>query len=102
GGPMAGVVPLVGEMLGVERASIEIGHDGLRHSVHVGDVIDFEIEELAPLGVETGEQVRLSGLFHPVGSTLTVAEATRWRVNAFGIEYQGKNGFSSAEFAWAS
>src|SRR4029078_7781408 len=38
GGPMAGLVPLVGEMLGVERVPIEVVGDGLRHSVRRGGV----------------------------------------------------------------
>ena len=71
GGPMAGIVPLVGEMLGVERASIEVVDDGLRHSVRIGDVIDFEIEDIVPFGIETGEPVRLVGMFHPVASEFT-------------------------------
>ena len=54
GGPMGGLAPLVGEMLGVERASIEVVDDGLRHSVRIGDAIDFEIEDISPrFGVET-------------------------------------------------
>ena len=32
-GPMEGIVPFVGEMLGVERAPIEVIEDGLSHSV---------------------------------------------------------------------
>ena len=68
GGPMAGLVPLVGEILGVQRAPIEVEHDGLRHSVRVGDAIDFEIEDIVPFGIETGEPVRLQGMFHPAGS----------------------------------
>ena len=95
GGPMAGLVPLVGEMLGVERAPIEVVDDGVRHSVRIGDVIDFEIEDIVPFGVETGEPVRLAGMFHPAGSELTVAEAKRSRINAFGIEYEGKTGLST-------
>ena len=102
GGPMAGLAPLVGEMLGVERARIEVHHDGLRHTVRVGDAIDFEIEDIVPFGVETGEPVRFSGMFHPVGSDLTMAEAKRTRINAFGIEYEGKTGLSKSEFAWAA
>jgi hypothetical protein len=43
GGPMAALAPLVGEIIGVERAAIEVADDGLRHSVRVGDTIDFEI-----------------------------------------------------------
>ena len=102
GGPMEALGPLVGEMLGVERAAIEMQDDGVRHSVRVGDAIDFEIEDIVPFGVETGEPVRFQGMFHPVASDLTIAEATRSRINAFGIEYEGKTGLSTSEFSWAA
>jgi hypothetical protein len=102
GGPMAGLAPLVGEVLGVERAPIEVVHDGVRHSVRVGDAIDFEIEDIVPFGVETGQPVRFQGMFHPVASDLTMAEAKRSRINAFGIEYEGKTGLSTSEFSWAA
>ena len=102
GGPMELLAPLVGEMLGVERASIEVVDDGLRHSVRVGDAIDFEIEDIVPFGVETGEPVRLVGVFHPVASSFNAAEAKRSRINAFGIEYKGKSGISTSEFSWAA
>ncbi len=102
GGPMEALAPLVGELLGVERVPIEIVDDGLRHSVRVGDAIDFEIEDIVPFGVETGEPARLTGIFHPVGSTLTAAEAKRSKINAFGIEYEGKTGLSTSEFSWAA
>jgi hypothetical protein len=102
GGPMAGLAPLVGEMLGVERVPIEVVDDGIRHSVRIGDVIDFEIEDIVPFGVETGEPVRFQGMFHPAGSSLTIAEAKRSRINAVGIEYEGKTGLSTSEFSWAA
>jgi hypothetical protein len=102
GGPMAGLAPLVGEMLGVERVPIEVVDDGVRHSVKVGDAIDFEIQDIVPFGVETGEPVKFQGMFHPVASDLTIAEATRSRINAFGIEYQGRTGLSTSEFSWAA
>jgi hypothetical protein len=102
GGPMAGLVPLVGEMLGVERAAIDVRDEGVRHSVRIGDSIDFEIEDIVPFGVETGEPVRFQGMFHPAGSDLTIAEAKRSRINAFGIEYEGKTGLSTSEFSWAA
>ncbi len=53
-------------MLGVERAPIEVVDDGVRHSVRIGDVIDFEIEDIVPFGIETGEPVKFDGMFHPV------------------------------------
>jgi hypothetical protein len=100
GGPMETVVPLVGEMLGVERAPFEVVEDGLRHSVKIGDAIDFE--DIVPFGVETGQPVRLVGVFHPAASEFNAAEATRSRISAFGIEYEGKTGISTSEFAWAA
>ena len=102
GGPMGAVTPLLGEMLGVERARIEIDDDGLRHSVRVGDAIDFEIQDIVPFGKENGEPVRFDGMFHPVGSDLTMAEAQRSQINAFGIQYEGKTGLSKSDFAWSA
>jgi hypothetical protein len=102
GGPMGGLTPLVGEMLGVERAPIEVREDGVRHSVRVGDAIDFEVEDIVPFGVENGDPVRFNGMFHPVGSDLTMAEAKRSQINAFGIEYEGKSGLSKYDFSWAA
>jgi hypothetical protein len=101
GGPMAGLAPLIGEMLGVERAPIEVVEDGLSHSVRIGDAIDFEVVDIVPFGVETGEPAKLTGVFHPVSSELTAAEAKRSAINAFGIEYEGKTGLSSP-FSWAA
>lgn len=102
GGPMATVAPLVGEMLGVKRAQIEVHDDGLRHSVRIGEAIDFEIEDIVPFGVETGQPVRFSGMGHFVASDLTMAKAKRSQINAFGIGYEGKTGLSTSEFSWAA
>jgi hypothetical protein len=102
GGPMAGLAPLIGEMLGVERLPIEVTQDGLRHSVRIGDAVDFEIEDIVPFGAENGEPVRFQGMFHPVGNDLTMAEARRSQINGFGISYEGKTGLSKSGFAWAA
>jgi hypothetical protein len=102
GGPMEALGPLVGENLGVQRAPIEVHEEGLRHSVKIGDAIDFEIEDVVSFGAESGEPARLSGIFHPAGSELTISKATRSRIDAFGIQYEGKAGFSTSSFAWAA
>jgi hypothetical protein len=102
GGPMAAIGPLVGEMLGVERAPIEVHEDGLSHSVKIGDAIDFEIEEIIPFGKEPPEPVRITGMFHPVSSEFTIAEAKRSSIDAFGIQYEGKTGIVSSQFTWAA
>jgi hypothetical protein len=102
GGPMEALGPLIGENLGVERAPIEVSEEGLTHSVRIGDAVDFEIEDVVPFGVDTGEPARIVGIFHPAGSELTVSKATRSQISAFGIEYEGKSGFSNSSFAWAA
>jgi hypothetical protein len=102
GGPMQALGPLIGENLGVERAQITVEDNGLRHSVRVGDAVDVEIEDVVPFGVESGEPARLTGIFHPAGSELTVAHATRSNIDAFGIQYDGKSAFSNSQFAWAA
>lgn len=102
GGPMEALGPLVGENLGVERAPIEVREEGLLHSVKIGDAIDFEVEDVVPFGSESGEPAQVVGVFHPAGSELTIARATRSSINAFGIEYEGRAGFSSSKFSWAA
>src|SRR6266566_1122670 len=89
GGPMEALGPLIGENLGVQRAPIEVKEDGLRHSIRIGEAVDFEIEDVVPFGVETGQPAKLTGIFHPAGSELTVAKATRSQIDAFGIQYEG-------------
>jgi hypothetical protein len=102
GGPMEALGPLIGENLGVERADIEVREEGLRHSVRIGSSVDFEIEDVVPFGSESGEPARLAGIFHPAGSELTISKATRSSIDAFGISYEGKSGFSNSRFSWAA
>lgn len=102
GGPMEALGPLIGEIVGVERATIDFADDGLRHTVRVGDAIEFEIEDIVPFGSESGQPVRFDGMFHPAGSNLTMAEAKRSRINAFGIAYEGKTALSTSKFAWSA
>jgi hypothetical protein len=102
GGPIEALGPLVGENLGVKRAPIEVREDGLTHAVTIGDEVDFEIEDVVPFGVETGEPAKLTGTFHVAGAELTVARTTRSSIDAFGISFEGKSAFSRSQFAWAA
>jgi Protein of unknown function (DUF1326) len=97
---MAGLAPLIGEMLEVERALTESNEDGLRHNVHIGNMIHFEIGDIVPFGVETGRSVSFSEMFHPAGSDLIMAQAKRSRISAHGIQYEGKTGLSKSDFSW--
>ncbi len=101
GGPPAGLVPLLGDMLGMESAPITYTDDGFRHSVRVGDAIDIEIEDWVPEGNDA--PTMLTGIVHPAAANVTVARASRGRVDAFGLSFAnaGKNGHS-APFSWAA
>jgi hypothetical protein len=103
GGPMAMLSPLISEMLGMESATIDYVDDGRRHSLRVGELIDIEIEDFVPPATPDGEVERLTGMFHPANSTLTIAKATRSRVDVFGLTFanEGKNGHS-APFSWSA
>ena len=101
GGPMAALGPLVGENLGVQRAPIEVDEDGLRHSVRIGDAIDFEIEDIVPFGVETGEPARFTGIFHPAGSELRVA-GDALEHQRFRHPVRGQVRLRLREFSWAA
>jgi hypothetical protein len=101
GGPMSALGPLISENLGVQRAPIEYRDDGLHHSVKIGDEIELEIEDVVPFGANDGQPVKLAGVLHPAGRELDVARTTSSKVDAFGIEYEGKSAFSSP-FSWAA
>jgi hypothetical protein len=103
GGPMAMLSPLISEMLGMETVPIRYVNDGRRHRVTLGDAVDIEIEDFVPPQNPGGEVERLTGMFHPANSTLTIARAMSARVDAFGLQLDntGRNGHS-APFAWAA
>ena len=103
GGPMEGLAPLIGEMLGVERAPIEVverrpppqrshrrrdrlrdrGHRPVRH------------RDRASRCASTACSTRLR-------RTSRLRRRRGRRINAFGIEYEGKSGLSTSEFSWAA
>jgi hypothetical protein len=102
GGPLANLVPLISENLGMEVASIEHIDDGLRHRVRVGDAIDVEIEDLvSPLDPD-GPLPKLTQTRHPANSDMTPARTLSARVQGLGIDFsgEGKSGIST-RFSWA-
>jgi hypothetical protein len=103
GGPPELLAPLMGEMLGMVSAPIEYEDDGRRHRVRIGDFAEIEIVDFVPPQTPEGEVSKITGVFHPANSTLTMAQATASRVSAFGLDFAnvGKNGHS-APFSWAA
>jgi len=100
GGPPAMLAPLIGEMLGVEKIQITYSEDGRGHHVRIGDGIDVGVEDFVAL--EGQDPVRLTNVFHPSNTTLTVAPANAAHLSTFGIDWgrEGQSGFS-APFSWS-
>lgn len=103
GGPMEGLAPLIGEMLGVERVAMAFESAEGKHSLTLGDHGSIEIADIVPFGIETGEPARLVGIFHPANSEVALAKAGNSRISVFGLEpaLAGQSGFSTP-FAWSA
>ena len=100
GGPPAMLAPLIGEMLGVEKAPITYREDGRGHHVQIGGAVDLSVEDF--VAIEGHDPVQLANVFHPSNTTLTASPARAARMSTFGIEWgrEGEAGFS-APFSWA-
>jgi hypothetical protein len=100
GGPMAGLAPLIAEVLGIEQKPIEYGDSGHKHHLKIGNEIAIEVEDYIPQGMS--EPTRLVGIGHPANTTLTIARPTTSRIKAFGMEFhnEGKSAFS-APYSWS-
>jgi hypothetical protein len=102
GGPMAGLAPLVGEIVGKDSVEMSYSDDGRQHRVSMGGAVDMAIEDFVSPLDPTEKGVKLTGIGFPA-DTLAVGRATTGRVNAFGMTWDnaGKNSFS-APFAWSA
>ena len=102
GRPLANLVPLISENLGMEVAAIEHIDDGLRHRVKVGEAIEVEIEDLRSPFDPDGPLPKLTETKHPANPDLTPAQTLSARVRGLGLDYsaEGKSGFSTP-FFWA-
>lgn len=102
GGPMEGLGPLIGELVGKESMKMDYSDDGRRHQVKIGSAVEMAVEDFVSPMDPTGKGVRVSGVGFPA-DTLAVGTASTARVNVFGMTWDnaGKNSFS-APFAWSA
>ena len=101
GGPMGGLAPLFGEVLGIEQQPIDYAETGHKHHLKIGSDIAVDVEDFVPQGMS--EPTKLVGVGHPSNTTLTVARPTSSRIKAFGMEFhnEGKSAFA-APFSWSA
>ena len=102
GGHLAGLAPLIGEVMGVKTAAIEYRAEGKRRSLRLGDIAEAEIDGLPG---PDGNDVTVSNVpFAAVpGIPLVVAKSKQMRFSDYGLkcEVSNKNGFFSP-FAYQS
>ena len=97
GGHLAGLAPLIGEVLGVKAAPIEYRSEGKRRSLRLGDIADAEINGLP--GQDGGDVTIGNHPFTPVpGFPAVVAKSKQMRFSDYGLkcEVSNKNGFFSS------
>jgi hypothetical protein len=96
GGHLAGLVPLIGEVLGVKAVPIEYRSEGRQRSLRLGDIGEAEIEGLPG---QDGAEVTISN--HPFtvipAFPAVVAKSKRMRFSDHGLKWEvsNKNGFFS-------
>ena len=96
GGHLAALVPLIGEVLGVERAAIDYRLEGRHRSLTIPQVAQMEIEALAGQG---GEEVTLSNVPFAVvpdyPAVVCQSKRLSFHDHGFDMEISKKNGFYS-------
>jgi hypothetical protein len=102
GGHLAGLAPLIGEILGAKAAPIEYHSEGKRRSLRLGNIANVEIEGLPG---QDGMDVTITGPPFTVvpGFPAVVAKSKQARFSDYGLSWEvsNKNGFFS-QFAYQS
>ena len=103
GGPMAALSGLIGNFLGVEAASIQFTHAGVKWSVAAGTLVDMAAEGAMGLDPENAEPLHLDNTGHPAANRVALAHAARSHVHALGMDWDdasGRNNGQYAPFSW--
>jgi hypothetical protein len=100
GGAPAMFAPFVGEVMGMETVPIDFSSNGNRHSARFGDLGEIEIQDFVAEGMDM--PITLTNIPHPANTSLSVAQATKSSLKAFGLEIDNtdKNGHA-APFSWS-
>lgn len=105
GGPMAALSGLIGKFLGAQPASIRFERNGMKWSVSAPGFVDMAAEAAMGINPNNPEPMKLTNTGHPAANDITLAHATRSKVNALGLNWEdtsGKNNGQYAPFSWQS
>jgi hypothetical protein len=105
GGPMAALSGLIGTFLGAQPASIRFERSGVKWSVSAAGLVDMAAEAAMGTNPNATEPLTLDHTGHPAADRVTLAHATRSKVNALGLNWEDTNGRNNgqyAPFSWRS
>jgi hypothetical protein len=103
GGPMANLAPLVSELVGIERRTIDFSGQGMNFAVRAGELVDQEIAGVASM-MDPSVPLYIDNTGHPANKRLALAKAVKSVFNAFGITWKDNSGTRNGHFApfsWA-
>jgi hypothetical protein len=98
GGPMAGLGPLVGSMLGHESKPIHFEKNGMTRSVSIPGVLDQAIQGVASVP-SPEEPLYIDNTLHPANRRLALAKAIRSHLHVFGLNWDDTSGQNNGHFA---
>jgi hypothetical protein len=98
GGPMSGLVPLIGKFLGVEAQPIHFEKEGMRRAVSIKGLLEQAIEGVAG-AANPNEPIYLDNTLHPANPRLALAKALRSHLHVFGIDWDDTSGRNNGHFA---
>jgi len=105
GGPMAALSGLIGKFLGAQPAAIRFERSGLKWSVSAPGFVDMAAEAAMGINPNATGPMQLTNTGHPAADDVTLAHASRSKVNALGLSWEdtsGKNNGQYAPFSWRS
>ena len=96
GGPMAGLAPLITEVLGARAVPITYDTSGTKRRVSVEGVMDISVEGIP--GADGKSAMTIDNVPHPCNSSLALAQGVGSRFTDHGMSWElsGKNGHYSA------
>ena len=92
---------MIGEMLRMERHSIQINEYEKNFEFTIGDCVSYDATIVT--NAMTEQPVKVVGMMHPAGDELTLANVNRVDMSIMGVSMSGENlnGFRS-QFSWAA
>ena len=98
GGPMAALVPLIGQFLGVESRPIQYQKNGKSRSLSIPGVLEQAVEGVSSPAYPE-EPMAIDNTLHPANRRLALAKAQHSHLHLFGLDWDDTSGQNNGHFA---